>query len=258
MLFRSVTRKAGIADKFFAYTENVTRDKTTKNADYITPNLDEFLFVNKLPRSNPYPKNRIRVLLFDDVESEVKSLSSDEGFSVEIISKESSESKILDALQDVHILGIQSQKITDSFINTADKLLVIGDFSTAKNNLDFVSCKEKGIVVFKAKKSTQKNAKAILNFINSGDTIGAINFPNIKLSATKNTHRFLHIHKNIPGVMAAINKVLANSKRNITAQYLSTDEQIGYVKTDIDKEYNPALIKKLKAVEGTIKFRVLY
>jgi D-3-phosphoglycerate dehydrogenase len=58
--------------------------------------------------------------------------------------------------------------------------------------------------------------------------------------------------------MATINKVLTNSKRNITAQYLSTDEQIGYVMTDIDKEYSTKLIKKLRNVDGTIKFRVLY
>ena len=253
-----VTREAGIAHKFFAYTENVSRDKTTENADFIAPNLDEFLFVNKLPRSISYPKNRINILLFDDVEKEVAILFSDEGFSVEIISKDSSEKIILEKLQYIHVLVTKSTKITNTTINSADKLLVIGDFSTTKNNIDSAICKEKGIVVFKVKRSIKKKAKAILNFINSGDTIGAVDFPRIKLPADKSTHRFLHIHKNIPGVMATINKVLANSKRNITAQYLSTDESIGYVMTDIDKEYNKELVQKLKNVEGTIKFRVLY
>ncbi|MFT5761497.1 MAG: D-3-phosphoglycerate dehydrogenase [Polaribacter sp.] len=253
-----VTREAGIAHKFFAYTENVYRDKTTQNADFIAPNLDEFLFVNKLPRSISYPKNRIQILLFDDVKTEVATLFSDEGFSVEIISKDSSDNTILEKLQNVHILGIQSIKVTNSIINAADKLLAIGDFSSVKNNINSAVCREKGIVVFKAKKSIKNCTKTILNFINSGDTIGALNFPNIKLPATKNTHRFLHIHKNVPGVMATINKVLVNSKRNITAQYLSTDKSIGYVMTDIDKEYNSTLIKNLKNVEGTIKFRVLY
>ena len=59
-----VTREAGIADKFFAYTENVSRVKTTENADHIAPNLDEFLYVNKLPRNISYPKNRIKILFF--------------------------------------------------------------------------------------------------------------------------------------------------------------------------------------------------
>ena len=61
-----VTREAGVADKFFAYTENVSRVKTTENADHIAPNLDEFLYVNKLPRNISYPKNRIKILLLEN------------------------------------------------------------------------------------------------------------------------------------------------------------------------------------------------
>ncbi|MDG1528936.1 MAG: HAD-IB family phosphatase [Polaribacter sp.] len=253
-----VTREAGIAHKFFAYTENVSRDKTTENADFIAPNLDEFLFVNKLPRSISYPKNRIHILLFDDVDSAVAKQFSEEGFSVETISKNSSEQEIIDKLENVHVLGTYSVEITIGMIHASDKLLAIGDFSSAKVNIDSALYKEKGIVVFKLKKSIKKTTKSILNFINSGDTIGAIDFPNIKLPEYKNTHRFLHIHQNKPGVMAEINKILAKSKSNITAQYLSTDTSIGYVMTDIDKAYNPTLIQKLKSVDGTIKFRVLY
>ena len=51
-----VMREAGIAHKFFAYTENVHRDKAADNADHVAPNLDEFLFVNDLPRSSPIQK----------------------------------------------------------------------------------------------------------------------------------------------------------------------------------------------------------
>ena len=58
--------------------------------------------------------------------------------------------------------------------------------------------------------------------------------------------------------MAKINKVLAEFELNITGQYLSTDAKVGYVITDINKEYNKKVIKALKNVEGTIKFRVLY
>ena len=232
--------------------------KRHKNADFIAPSLDEFLFVNKLPRSISYPKNRIQILLFDDVDSEVAKQFSNEGFSVETISKDSSETSILEQLKSAHVVGTQSTKITNRMMNAAEKLLAVANFSVDKSNIDVAAFKDKGIVVFKVKKSIKKNTKRILDFINSGDTIGAVDFPNIKLPAYKNTHRFLHIHQNIPGVMATINKVLATSKRNITAQYLSTDKNIGYVMTDIDKEYNPELIKKLKNVEGTIKFRVLY
>ena len=60
-----VMREAGIAHKFFAYTENVHREKAANKADYITPNMDEFLFVNDLPRNISYPKNRIKILLLE-------------------------------------------------------------------------------------------------------------------------------------------------------------------------------------------------
>ena len=58
--------------------------------------------------------------------------------------------------------------------------------------------------------------------------------------------------------MAKINKVLAEYEMNITGQYLSTDNEVGYVITDLDKEYNKKVVKALKNVENTIKFRVLY
>jgi D-3-phosphoglycerate dehydrogenase len=62
-----VMREAGIADKFFAYTENVSRNKATSNADHVTPNLDEFLYLNKLPRNISFPKHRIKILLLENV-----------------------------------------------------------------------------------------------------------------------------------------------------------------------------------------------
>jgi D-3-phosphoglycerate dehydrogenase len=98
----------------------------------------------------------------------------------------------------------------------------------------------------------------MMGYINSGNTVDAVNFPNIRLPRQTNAHRFLHIHHNVPGVMAKINKVLAKYDMNITGQYLSTDPKVGYVITDLDKEYNQNVIKKLREVEGTIKFRVLY
>ena len=62
----------------------------------------------------------------------------------------------------------------------------------------------------------------------------------------------------MPGVIAEINKVLAKFDMNITGQYLSTDDKVGYVITDLDKDYNPKVLQKLREVDGTIKFRVLY
>ena len=73
--------------------------------------------------------------------------------------------------------------------------------------------------------------KKIMDYINAGDTVDAVNFPNIRLPKQSNAHRFLHIHKNVPGIMAKINEVLAKYEMNITGQYLSTDNEVGYVIT---------------------------
>ena len=98
----------------------------------------------------------------------------------------------------------------------------------------------------------------IMAYINSGNTVDAVNFPNIRLPRQTNAHRFLHIHKNVPGIMAKVNKVLAKYELNITGQYLSTDSKVGYVIVDVDKEYNKEVTTALKDIEHTIKFRVLY
>ena len=97
-----------------------------------------------------------------------------------------------------------------------------------------------------------------MDYINSGNTVDAVNFPNIRLPKQNNAHRFLHIHKNVPGIMAKVNKVLAKYEMNITGQYLSTDNQVGYVITDLDKEYNKEVMTALREIDHTIKFRVLY
>ncbi|TVZ57044.1 D-3-phosphoglycerate dehydrogenase [Lutibacter sp. Hel_I_33_5] len=451
----AVTKEAGVADKFFAYTENVSREKTTKNADHITPNFDEFLYVNKLPRNISYPKNRIKILLLENVHVDAFSKLSKDGFSVETVSKSLSEDELIEKLKGVHVLGIRSKtQVTKKVIEAANKLMVVSAFCIGTKQIDLDACKENGIVVFNApysntrsvvelaigeiimlmrsvfqrsselhngqwqktaagsrevrgKKlgivgygnigkqlsvlaealgmdvyyydvedklalgnatklntlkelltisdvvtlhvddnaanknyigkeeiaqmkdgahlvnlsrgfvvdiealvvalksgklagaavdvypeeprkngefytalkgldnviltphvggSTEEAQKDIADFvpskimayINSGNTVDAVNFPNIRLPHHKNAHRFLHIHHNVPGIMAKINLVLAEFELNITGQYLSTDAKVGYVITDINKEYNKKVIKALKKIEGTINFRVLY
>jgi|TARA_B110000908_G_scaffold30598_1_gene36253 D-3-phosphoglycerate dehydrogenase len=450
-----VTREAGVADTFFAYTENVSREKTTENADHIAPNLDEFLYVNKLPRNISYPKNRIKILLLENVHPDAFEKLSKDGFSVETVTRSLSEDELIEKIKDVHVLGIRSKtKVTKKVIAAAEKLMTVGAFCIGTKQIDLEACKENGIVVFNApysntrsvvelaigeiimlmrsvfqrstelhngqwnktaqgskevrgkklgivgygnigkqlsilaealgmhvfyydiedklglgnatkvndlsellaisdvvtlhiddnaanknffgKKeisqmkdsavlvnlsrgfvvdilalkealesgkisgaavdvypeepakngefitelkglnnviltphvggSTEEAQKDIADFvpnkmmayINSGNTVDAVNFPNIRLPRQTKAHRFLHIHKNVPGVMAKINKVLAKFDMNITGQYLSTDDRVGYVITDLDKEYNQNVLNKLRAVEGTIKFRVLY
>lgn len=450
-----VTREAGIADKFFAYTENVSRKKTTENADHIAPNFDEFLYVNKLPRNISYPKNRIKILLLENIHPDAFTKLSTDGFSVETVSKSLSEDELIEKIKDVHVLGIRSKtNVTQKVVDAANRLMVVSAFCIGTKQIDLEACKEKGIVVFNApysntrsvvelaigeiimlmrsvfQRSTEihngqwnktaagsrevrakklgivgygnigkqlsvlaealgmdvyyydvedklalgnatkistleellsisdavslhvddnpanknffgaeeiaqmkdgavlvnlargfvvdipalvdalksgklagaavdvypseprKNGEfytelkgldnviltphvggsteeaqrdiadfvpnKIMAYINSGNTVDAVNFPNIRLPRQTNAHRFLHIHQNIPGVMAKINKVLSDYNLNITGQYLSTDPKVGYVITDLDKEYNKEVVDALRAVEGTIKFRVLY
>ncbi|VXC34243.1 D-3-phosphoglycerate dehydrogenase [Maribacter litoralis] len=450
-----VMREAGIADKFFAYTENVHREKAANNADYVTPSLDEFLFVNKLPRNISYPKNRIKVLLLENVHTAAFDNLSEDGFSVELIKHSLPEEELIEKIKGVHVLGIRSKtQVTKAVLDAADKLLVVGAFCIGTTQIDLETAKKKGIVAFNAPYSNtrsvvelaigeiimlmrsvfdrsreihegqwQKTAAGsrevrgknlgivgygnigkqlsvlaeamgmrvyyydvddklalgnavkcntledllsvsdvvtlhiddnkanknfigerelnqmkkgamlinlsrgfvvdidalaeslksgqvggaaidvypdeprsngefktklqgfpnviltphvggsteeaqrdiadfvpnkIMDYINSGNTVDAVNFPNIRLPKQNKSHRFLHIHKNVPGIMAKINRVLAQYELNINSQYLSTDNEVGYVITDLDREYNKEVIKELKKVENTIKFRVLY
>ncbi|CAZ94107.1 phosphoglycerate dehydrogenase [Zobellia galactanivorans] len=450
-----VMREAGIADKFFAYTENVHREKAAQNADYITPNMDEFLFVNDLPRNISYPKNRIKILLLENVHPAAFKNLSEEGFSVELVKHSIPEDELIERIKGVHVLGIRSKtQVTQKVLDAADKLMVVGAFCIGTTQIDLQYAKKKGVVVFNAPYSNTRsvvelaigeiimlmrsvfarsseihngqwqktaegsrevrgknlgivgygnigkqlsilaeavgmrvyyydvddklsmgNAKKcntledllnvsdvvtlhiddnkanknfigereisqmrngamlinlsrgfvvdidalanalksgklagaaidvypeeprsngefytplqglknviltphvggsteeaqrdiadfvpnkIMDYINSGNTVDAVNFPNIRLPKQRNAHRFLHIHKNVPGIMAKINEVLAKYGLNISGQYLSTDSEVGYVITDLDKEYNKDVIKALKKVENTIKFRVLY
>lgn len=98
----------------------------------------------------------------------------------------------------------------------------------------------------------------VIDYINTGNTAWSINFPSLQLPTLKNAHRLIHIHENRPGLIARINGVLAQHNINILGQYLQTNEQIGYVITDINKKYGQQVLKDLKEIEHTIKFRVLY
>lgn len=98
----------------------------------------------------------------------------------------------------------------------------------------------------------------IIDFINSGNTSSSVNFPKLSLPEQSDSHRLIHIHKNEPGVMLEINKIISEYNINIKGQYLKTNEEIGYVITDIDSVYNKEVVKSLKNIPATIKLRVLY
>jgi len=449
-------KKAGAANKFFAFTENVSRERVVQNADHIAPNLDEILYVNKMNTSISYPKNRIKILLLENVHPLAVSLMKEEGFTVETHPSAMEEAELCERIKEVSILGIRSKTmVTEKALEHANRLMAIGAFCIGTNQINIPAATDRGIAVFNAPfsntrsvvelaiaemimlmrniadKSAQmhlgkwdKSADAsfeirgkklglvgygnigsqlsvlaenmgmkvlyydideklalgnaakckslaellkesdvvslhvdgrpsnenligskefksmkkgvvfinlsrghivdvkalreavvskhvagcavdvfplepasnreefvselrglpntiltphiggstleaqenigrfvpgkLMDYINSGNTSNSVNFPNVILPTLENAHRLLHIHQNMPGILAKINQILAAHSINIVGQYLKTNERIGYVITDIDKAYDKEMIKELKSIEHTIKFRVLY
>lgn len=101
-------------------------------------------------------------------------------------------------------------------------------------------------------------AEKLARYSDNGTTTSSINLPAVALPEHAGSHRLLHIHRNIPGVMSAINNVFSENKINVSAQFLQTNDTVGYVVIDIDAEYSELALKKLAAVEGTIRSRVLF
>lgn len=449
-------KHAGLANKFYAFTENVERENILNKADHIAPSLDEFLYLNKLNTAISYPKNRINVLLLENVHPVAVQLLKAEGFNVETYHAAMTEEELCEKIKNVSVLGIRSKThVTAKVLEQANRLMVIGAFCIGTNQIDLKAATKKGIAVFNAPFSNtrsvvelaaaemimlmrnivdksakmhqgvwDKSAKGsfevrgkklgligygnigtqlsvlaesmgmrvlyydreeklslgnavkcksmtevleqadvislhvdgrasntnligerefalmkkgvifinlsrghvvdikalrdnlmsgkvagcaidvfphepvsndeefqselrglpntiltphiggstleaqenigqfvpakFLDYINAGSTSNSVNFPNLTLPTLENAHRLIHIHDNVPGILAKINQVLAHHGINIVGQYLKTNEHIGYVITDINKEYNKEVIKELRAIEHTIKFRVLY
>jgi D-3-phosphoglycerate dehydrogenase len=101
-------------------------------------------------------------------------------------------------------------------------------------------------------------ALKLINFIDKGITVGSHSVPEISLPAKQGTHRLLHIHRNVPGVLSAINRVISDMNINIEGQYLSTNDKIGYVVLDITQSVAAEALDKLREVEHTIRARILY
>lgn len=449
-------KKAGLANKFYAFTENVRRERILNEADHEAPTLEEFLFTQNLERAHSYPKNRIKVLLLENIHSSAFEKLKKEGYQVEVHPGGMEEDELAEKIKDVSILGIRSKtQVTKKVIDNAKRLLAVGAYCIGTNQIDLQNCLKKGIAVFNAPYSNTRsvvelaiaeiillmrnlpdkvmhmhqgkwdksasgsfeirgktigivgygnigsqlsilaeatgmnvqyfdleeklalgNAKRcdslaqllstsnvislhvdgrpenhlmigqkefdlmkdgvvfvnlsrghvvdvealaaniksgkvhgagldvfpeeplsndhpfesplaglkntiltphvggstleaqeniadfvpgkIIEYINTGSTNTSVNFPNITLPGFSSAHRFIHIHKNEPGILAEINHILAEHGINIVGQYLKTNETIGYVITDIDKNYQEDVVKDLKMIKGTIRFRVLY
>jgi D-3-phosphoglycerate dehydrogenase len=448
-------REAGLAKRFYAYTENVARPTVIARADQVLPTFDEFLYQLKLPMTLSYPKNRIKVLLLENPDARAAELFRQEGYQVELVPGALDEEELIQRIEGVSILGIRSKtNVTERVLAAANRLIAIGAFCIGTNQIDLPAAMRKGVAVFNApfsntrsvveltlaelivlaRRIPEKNPKMhagewdksakgafevrgktlgiigygnigaqlsvvaealglkvlyydvaeklqlgnatkvntleellpqadivtlhidgrpenkdffgakhfalmkpgalfinnarghvvdvpalaevlhnghlggaaidvfpyepktnqevfesqlrglpnvlltphiggstaeaqrniaefvperIMQYINTGNTQQSVNFPNILLPSQQ-AHRLIHIHANVPGVLAKINNVLAAHHVNILGQYLKTNELVGYVITDIDKAYDQDVIQALREVEHTIKFRVLY
>lgn len=98
----------------------------------------------------------------------------------------------------------------------------------------------------------------LINFLETGVTTGSHTVPELALPLQEGAHRILHIHKNVPGVLSQINTQLSSHHINILAQYLKTNDEIGYVVLDVNKNLSKEAMALLKSIKETIKVRVLY
>jgi len=99
---------------------------------------------------------------------------------------------------------------------------------------------------------------SLMKFVNQGATTGAVNFPQVELPMAPRTHRMLNIHRNVPGVLRDINKIVSDLQANIRAQLLSTDADIGYLIMDLDQEVSKSVNKAVAALPTSIKTRILF
>lgn len=450
------TLQGGAASKFYAFTENVSRKVVIEKADRLAPSLDEILFDLSYKASVSYPKNRISVLLLENIHPDAVRIFQQEGYSVETVKGSLSEEELCERIKDVSILGIRSKTmITPKVLDCANKLHAIGTFCIGTNQVNLEECSKRGIAVFNApysntrsvvelalgemimlirntfEKSTKLHngvwdksangsveirgkklgiigygsigaqfsviaealgmkvyfydvvdklalgnakkcsslqellalsdvvtlhvdgrksnanlidaaafeqmkdgvvflnlsrghvvdlealianlksgkvkgaavdvfpeepasndepfvselcglpnviltphvggsteeaqldignyvARKIINYINTGTTFGSVNLPEIQLPEFQSAHRIMHIHENVKGILAQINTILSEFDNNIIGQYLKTNENMGYVITDIDNLHNTELEKKLKEIPNTIRYRILY
>ncbi len=101
-------------------------------------------------------------------------------------------------------------------------------------------------------------ADKLIRYSDNGSTESAVNFPEVALPPHSGKHRLLHIHRNVPGVLSAINRVFSDSGVNVAAQYLRTNDAIGYVVMDIDQESSAVALDRLREIPATIRCRVLH
>ncbi|WP_217516563.1 phosphoglycerate dehydrogenase [Vibrio metschnikovii] len=101
-------------------------------------------------------------------------------------------------------------------------------------------------------------AGKLTKYSDNGSTLSSVNFPEVSLPQHRDCSRLLHIHENRPGILTQINTIFAQDGINIAAQYLQTSANIGYVVIDVETARSEEALIKLKAIDGTIRARILH
>lgn len=98
----------------------------------------------------------------------------------------------------------------------------------------------------------------LLEFLNAGITTGAVNFPQVNAPPLAGSHRILNVHRNVPGVLSAINSIVSSVKANVAGQVLATDPNIGYLVMDLDQTVSDEVSARVRALDTSIRTRILY
>ncbi|GGC67629.1 phosphoglycerate dehydrogenase [Chelatococcus reniformis] len=103
-------------------------------------------------------------------------------------------------------------------------------------------------------------ARKLLDYSDVGSTVGAVNFPQVQLPTRPTGTRFIHVHRNVPGILLKLNEVFSARGLNIAAQYLQTDGEIGYVVIEAEglRESTQEVLDDIRAIDGTLRARLLY
>ena len=158
------------------------------------------------------------------------------------------------ALEEKHLNGLAVDVFPDEPQGTKEK------FSSPLQNIsNVILTPHIGGSTIEAQESIGLDvAVKLLQFLETGASMGSLSVPPLSLPVQADAHRVLHIHKNVPGVLGEINGIMSKLKVNILGQYLKTNNQIGYVVLDLEKKTSSEILNELKKVKHTIKVRDLY
>lgn len=136
---------------FVAFTENVFRESVVEKSDYSVPNFDEFLYQYGFAVKPSYTKQRLSVLLLENIHQNAHFVFEKAGYSVQYFEKSLKEEELLTLMPEVSVLGIRSRtQVTDRLLSVGKKLMGVGAFCIGTEQIDLISAKEKGIAVFNA------------------------------------------------------------------------------------------------------------